>query len=111
MGGDSGVAWGDEFVAREHEAAPAVGGDEALDAGVGLDDDGDAPQEARFEAGLFGFGVFAGGFGECGFVGEGLYGAIDAVVACYAVQVPLNDLRDGVAVLAIELVQVVDGDV
>ena len=40
-----------------------------------------------------------------------MYGAIDAVVASDAVEVPLNDLRDGVAMLTIELVQVVDGDV
>ncbi len=96
-------------MAGEHVAAPAVGSDEALDAGVGLDDDGYAPEWAGVEAGLFGFGVFAGGRGERGLRVDCLHGAIDAVVTGDAVKMPLDDLRDRVAVRAVELVQMGDG--
>ena len=108
---DGGVAGRNQLVPGKHVAAPAVGGDESLDAGVGFGDDGHAPQRAGLEAGRFRFGIFTGGLRQrrCGI--HRLYRAIDAVVAGDAVEVPLDHLGDGVAVFAIELVQTIDGDV
>jgi len=39
-----------------------------------------------------------------------LHSAIDAVVASDAIEMPLDDLRYGIAVLAIERVKAIDGD-
>src|SRR5262249_55004776 len=95
---DGCIAWCNQLMARKHEATPAVGGNYALDTGVGLDDDRYAPQWTGHKAGPVRFPVFAFCLDQCIFRPDGLDGAIYAVIASDAVQMPLNDLRNLVTV-------------
>ena len=61
------------------------------------------------EVGPLGFGIFAGGLRQGRVRRNRLYSLIEAVVPRDTAEVPLYDLRDGVAVFAIERVQPVDG--
>ena len=59
---DDGCILGrDKLMAGDRVAFPAIRGDQALDAGVGLGHDGNAPQGAAHESGAarFGFRVLA----------------------------------------------------
>ena len=91
-------------------ASPSIRCDEAFDAGVGLDYERDSPEGTRVKAGASGFGVFTCGGGHGSFAVDGLDGAVDAVVAVNAGEMPLDDLRDCVCVDTIKVVQAGDRD-
>ena len=63
------------------------------------------------EAGLLRLRVFAAGLGQRRFCGDGLDRPIDAVISRNAVEVPLNHLRDRVAMLTVERMQTINGDI
>src|SRR4029077_13005280 len=97
----------EELVPGDREALPTVRRHLAFDAGVAFDNDRHAPQGAvRWPR----IGVLARR-GRASLLGEYLLdGAIDAVVAMNAVEVPIDDLRDRVAVLRVVTMQLGNRD-
>jgi len=92
-------------VAGNREPGPAVAGDLAGDAGVGLDDDRDAPQRASLCVPALQFLVLTGRQRQRIGVHHVLDRAIDAVVLVDACEVPLHDLGDRVLACVVERVQ------
>ena len=63
------------------------------------------------KARLLRLSIFANCFRQRSLIGHGLDRSIDAVIARDAIEVPLNHLRDRVAMFAVERMQSVHGDV
>jgi hypothetical protein len=106
-GNNGGVFGRYKFVAWECVAFPAVGSYITCNAGVGLDDDGNAPHRAARKARSAGscLRIFAGCGSQRSLRVQILNGAVDAVVFVNARQMPRDDLRNGVPVIPIELLQ------
>ena len=112
LGDDGRIPGRDQFMAGDHVAFPSIRSDQALDAGVGLGNDRNAPQGAAHEtaATRFCFRVLASGGGESSGQVQVLHGAIDPVVLLDARHVPAHDFGNGVFVAAVQLFQLGDGD-
>ncbi len=101
---DGGIARRCELVSGKDIAFPSIARDEATDAGVFLDNNGNAPHGAAMEGGApgAGFRVFLRRGCQCSRFIDILKCAVDAVVSPDAIQVPVHDLGDGVLVIAVE---------
>jgi hypothetical protein len=95
-------------MARNRVAVPAVGRHLTLDAGIGLDHDGHAPERAaRTAAG--GVGVLAGrGFQSLLFQ-HLLDRVVNPIVLVNPREVPTDDLRDRIPVLGVVAFELRDG--
>ena len=89
---------------------PAIRGDQAPDAGVGLDKDRNTPHRSTLKIATFLCRcIFFGRCRQSATCIDGLNGVIDAVILRYARQVPPHHLRDGVLMSGIEFFQLRNG--